>query len=491
MTLRTYLMILLSLVVWQTGCTDKEMDDLNRDTSNPPVDAVAAQFQLTDAITSICMSTIAGEYAWHVASYTEQIFGTGGKQLMYAELRDPAVTAAPTTFNNAWNNTYHNMLNLTQIISKCSSGGLNDGQDDIQGIAVVLRVVGFELLTELHGDIPYREALDVRNLTPGLDSQESIYDDLLKEIDKGIALLQTASEKRMNNAGNHDILFGGDAAQWLATAYAVKARLLLAALAVRPENLAAIIEAGEKSLQLGFKGAALRIFNGNGADNSWAAYFSSRHYSGACGTVARLMEMRDDPRLALYATDIFGSGVCYAAAGDAMLAESSDKVGAPGWLTNKRSSIDIISLSSLRFILAEAKARSGVDATVDFRAGIAASFAEWDESDPTSLFAREGWESYADNLGPLTLQEIMVQKYIAESRDQQLYTYSDLRRCRRMGEAFVAMRNPNNTDNGKNRWPLRLPYGNSDVVSNPKVAAAFGEGNSAGMYVFEKGGWLY
>lgn len=85
----------------------------------------------------------------------------------------------------------------------------------------------------------------------------------------------------------------------------------------------------------------------------------------------------------------------------------------------------------------------------------------------------------------------MVQKYIAESRDQQLYTYSDLRRCRRMGEAFVAMRNPNNTDNGKNRWPLRLPYGNSDVVSNPKVAAAFGEGNSAGMYVFEKGGWLY
>lgn len=34
-------------------------------------------------------------------------------------------------------------------------------------------------------------------------------------------------------------------------------------------------------------------------------------------------------------------------------------------------------------------------------------------------------------------------------------------------------------------WPLRLPYGNSDVVSNPNVAAAFGTGNEAGSNLRE------
>ena len=34
-----------------------------------------------------------------------------------------------------------------------------------------------------------------------------------------------------------------------------------------------------------------------------------------------------------------------------------------------------------------------------------------------------------------------------------------------------------------------LPYGDSDVVSNPNVAAAFGSGNDAGMYIFSKKVW--
>lgn len=40
-------------------------------------------------------------------------------------------------------------------------------------------------------------------------------------------------------------------------------------------------------------------------------------------------------------------------------------------------------------------------------------------------------------------------------------------------------------------WPLRLPYGNSDVVSNPNVAAAFGTGNQAGNYFFTENIWLF
>jgi hypothetical protein len=61
---------------------------------------------------------------------------------------------------------------------------------------------------------------------------------------------------------------------------------------------------------------------------------------------------------------------------------------------------------------------------------------------------------------------------------------------RRIGldEYPVKMTNPNN-NNGGNRWPNMLPYGDSDVTSNPNVGAAFGSGNDAGMYIFSKKVW--
>lgn len=93
--------------------------------------------------------------------------------------------------------------------------------------------------------------------------------------------------------------------------------------------------------------------------------------------------------------------------------------------------------------------------------------------------------------GTPTLSEIMVQKYLAQTSDEQVQTYNDLRRCKALGETFVKMKNPNNLQGGMNQWPPRLPYGNSDVVSNPNVAAAFGTGNDAGNYIFTENVWLF
>ena len=66
-------------------------------------------------------------------------------------------------------------------------------------------------------------------------------------------------------------------------------------------------------------------------------------------------------------------------------------------------------------------------------------------------------------------------------------TYNDMRRIG-LDEYPVKMTNPNN-NNGGNRWPNMLPYGDSDVTSNPNVGAAFGSGNDAGMYIFTKKVW--
>ncbi len=471
------------------ACSEDEMDRINTNTSTPPVSSVDARFQLSDAIMSMAYRTYGGSYAWHVASYTEQIFGDGGAQMMYAELRDPIITAAPTTFNNEWNNTYRNLLNIKILMDKCSSG-INKGQTDLLGIGRVLKVLGFQALTELHGDIPFNEALNEGIRNPKLEKQEEIYKSLLEEIDLAISNLTEANENNMAYSGKQDILYGGDTKKWLAFAYAVKARLLLDGSLKYPENINTALQAALTSLEKGFDGATLSIFNGVEADNSWAAYFRSRHYSGACATVARLMEERNDPRLPIYASDIFDSGVLYASAGDATLSNTIDNVGAPAWLKNESASISLLSKASIHFIVAECKSRSGQDATADFENGIRESMKDYAVNSGITI-SDIAIEDYIAGLGKCSLKEVMIQKYISQTRDSQIEAYNDLRRSFGMGEEFIKLSNPYNSNNGQNRWPYSLPYGNSDVVSNPNVTAAFGSGNDAGYYIFTKKLWLF
>lgn len=472
-----------------SGCTENEMDRINANTSSPPVSAVDARFQLSDAIMSLGFTTFGGSYAWHAASYTEQIFGDGGAQMTYAELRDPIITAAPTTFNNEWNNTYHNLLSINQIIEK-SKNGINAGQTDLLGMAQVLRVLGFQILTELHGDIPFSEALreDIRN--PRLDRQKEIYTALLEEIDEAIESLKIAIEKKMANVSSTDLLYKGDVKQWLAFAYAVKARLLLDGSVRLPENIAAALDAAETAITTGFTGADLSVFNGNEADNSWAAYFRSRHYSGACATVVDLMTQRNDPRLAIYSSDLFDTGVLYAPAGDAALSATIDNVGGPLWLKNESASISLLSKASLHFIIAECKSRSGQDAAADFAEGIRASMEDF-ASNSLSSIESDDVENYISSLGSPARREIAVQKYLSQTRCCQIETYNDLRRYMASGEDFISLRNPNNNSGGMNYWPYSFPYGNSDVVSNPNVTAVFGTGNDAGYYIFATPLWLF
>ena len=53
----------------------------------------------------------------------------------------------------------------------------------------------------------------------------------------------------------------------------------------------------------------------------------------------------------------------------------------------------------------------------------------------------------------------------------------------------MKLTNPRNQSSTGNAWPLRLPYGESDVRSNPNVRQAFGTGNDAGRYVFTENVW--
>lgn len=55
-----------------------------------------------------------------------------------------------------------------------------------------------------------------------------------------------------------------------------------------------------------------------------------------------------------------------------------------------------------------------------------------------------------------------------------------------MGEEYVILTNPRNTQSGINRYPERLPYGNSAVIGNPDVKEAYGDGS----YIYSEKTWI-
>ena len=496
MKINKYLIIAF-IGLFSVSCSEDTMDEINKDNQNPPSKVINAKFQITDAITSTAFTTIGGAYAWNVSSFTEQIFGCGNNQLMNAELRDRLETMASTTYNNEWNGTYGSMSNLKEAIEKCAEGGLNAGEEDILGMAKTLMAISLGNLTDLHGDIPYSEALQVATIkAPKLDKQSDIYGNIFTLLDEAVTSLTKAQTEKMKNAGSQDILFGNDNSQWIGLAHAVRARYLLHTYGRDRDILNDVIDACNNAISAGFEGAELSIFNGVTCDNSWAAFFWSRYYSASSKTVSDLLTARNDERMSIYSADFFGTnrdGV----PGDRKDAQSIQSLNAPLWLDNGAATIHIMSKSELYFILAESQARLGQDAYNAYKTAVEASFEDFavsSNSNPKQRYEySKGFiENYFVENKSLyeanPLNEIMIQKYISQSRDEQIQTYNDIRRCEYVdGKYPVTLTNPLNKIGNDNNWPNLLPYGNSDVVSNPNVKAAYGDGT----YIFTKKAWIF
>lgn len=473
-----------------TACSEDTLDDINKDNEHPAPENVPAYLQLSEAIMSTGFSTVSGDYSFYVSSLTEQEIGVGNNQLAKAELRNPIEWAASTTFNNVWNSTYGNLNNIRQIISKIENevpGNL--GQYDLLGMAQTLEALNFGILTDMHGDIPYSEALKgLENLQPKLDTQEDVYAGILATLDKAIENLDKGIEADLESSQNQDIVFNGDLNQWKAFAYSLKARYLLHKLAIEPTVLSEVKAAAQKAVELGFKGAMIREFNGQTCDNPWSAFFMSRSYTLSSNTVANLMKTNNDPRLDYYTyefSEAYNPGdneiVAYTVLYDPRT--GAPYYAFPAWLMAGSQPIHLFSQAELYFILAEVQLRSGEDATKAFQTAVESSI-----KDVYNIFGEDANEiaaSYAEDLGTPTLKTLFEQKYLAQCVDEQVETYNDFRRLEAMGESYIKLTNPYNMQSGINRFPYRLPYANSSVLGNPNIKEVYGDG----YYIYSDKVW--
>lgn len=138
--------------------------------------------------------------------------------------------------NAVYYNAYYNQGYITAVNEVAIAINLfkkNPDDSNKLNIARIWRAYIYHRITDLHGDIPYSEGSKGSSdliFLPKYDSQESIYKDLLKELEES-ALALNAAKPSLENA---DLIYNGDIDKWKKFSYSLMLRLGLRLSKVDP-----------------------------------------------------------------------------------------------------------------------------------------------------------------------------------------------------------------------------------------------------------------
>ncbi|GAB4008628.1 SusD/RagB family nutrient-binding outer membrane lipoprotein [Spirosoma sp. KCTC 42546] len=117
----------------------------------------------------------------------------------------------PSGVNGAiWRQYYQNVVRyLVDVVNQTKSDA---NRANLYNMARIWKAYTFSVLTDTYGDIPYSQAglgYISANVVPKYDTQESIYNDLIKELTEATTALDAS---KPTEAG--EITYGGDVAKW-------------------------------------------------------------------------------------------------------------------------------------------------------------------------------------------------------------------------------------------------------------------------------------
>ena len=418
-------------------------------TENPNAPTQATIGQLFFAMQVGQFTLFEGQLARDAAMFTQQMAGVSGNSQRYGSSYDLDEKSAA----DAWGGFYTGggLVDLRKIEQ------LARAQGDAQwlGIAEIWEAMSMGTAASVWGDIPYREAVSAVS-TPRLDPQEQVYRDVIALLDDGIALLVA------NGPGPRslDLVYGGDTASWRRAAYTLKARfwLHMAERQGAPAYQAALaaaergISAAPASVTEAVHGQAAGDFrsthdNTPNNGNVWQLGGVAARGEIVAGQalVTTLLSRGNDPRLAGYFDPAAGSKPpAFRGADEHGLPAG----GTPSSFLNAavRRALNfrqpLVTWSENQLIMAEAKYELG-DA-----AGALAN-----------LNAVRAAVGLAALPGPVTLEQIMTEKYIVQF--QNIDAWSDYKRT------CIPDLRPGGSQSAD--IPGRLPYPAAERLANPNI----------------------
>ena len=493
--------------VFVVSCSENTMDDINEDKDDPHT--APAKFSFCDVETSTAFSNIGGESYVYTSIYNEQESGIY-EQMLNAEQRTGFETAA-STYNNTWENIYSTLRNAKTVIGKSASDPLTKGAGEI------MFAYNLALLTDLYGNVPYSEALNMDSTkTPKLDTQESIYKAVFAYLDDAITLL---SSDPSNTLSSYDFIYGGDAEKWIKIAYGLKARYTMRLLyrsTDKTGDLNKVVDYVNKSFASDSEQAAYNIYDANNLNPTFDFQWSRGDLSASKSMGDKLIERKDPRRNRVYFDDFIdgadGNHVTPESEGfnlvvNGVAGEAKGSYTTSVYMYSQTASTLLLSYHEILFLKAEALCRldKATDAKSVLKSAIEAAFANTEASveaaakspsclqyggieDITAdaLTSADADAYFTDNVMPLfeanPLKETMIQKYIAfwGASSESIEAYNDIRRLKALKEDFISLENPKTS-----KFPLRFTYGTDDVSANPNVKEAYGNG----QYVYTDPVW--
>jgi hypothetical protein len=200
------------------GCK-KDFLDINRSPNSPTEASITPNLILprVQHATGSIMSTSYG--------FLARWMGYWARSGTYGPSTEEESYNITTTFNPGQWTGWYDILNDVNIMEKKANAA---GQGFYEGIAKVMKTIGFMHLVDMYNNVPYSKAFDLSgNITPAYDKGQDIYNDLLRQLDQAQELFKNAQIGNNPGIEEADVIFHGDATMWRKLANTQRLKLLI------------------------------------------------------------------------------------------------------------------------------------------------------------------------------------------------------------------------------------------------------------------------
>lgn len=387
-----------------------------------------------------------------------------------------------TTFNIQWQSIYSGPLTDFKYVA---DKGVEQGRKNYAAIGKIMQAYLFQYMTDLHGDIPFSEALDPTNPTPKFDPQEAVYDGLITLVDDGLALIDESSS---DHPGVDDIVYGGDMNLWKRFGNTLKLRIYLRQAYVRPQ----VAEAGIEAM---YAAGAQFLETGQDADvqfttetfNQHPLYMTQNALTSsnilASNTSIDFLQQTNDPRIAIfyqkatvapnagtYAGIDQGDGKNLTGTLDAnMWSKPGPMVGGPK-ANGGDAPVVLMSAAESYFLQAEAVARGWGTGNAEalYELGVQASFAYWGLSETlaNTYLSQAAVVFPSGGTMEQKIEAIITQKWVSMNGTQNVEAWTEWRRT-----GYPDFFTISKASNIGNVFPVRILYADTEVSRNPNTPA--------------------
>ena len=209
---RIFLLLLAGLLLAPAGC--KDFLDVNTNPNGP--ETVSANLYLPPMLH--WLATAPPYDGRYIGRYTQQFMGPASSISLWDRMGYAAGSDAAA---EQWRDVYWSFgQNLIDMMTKAQ----NEERWDILGVGQILKAWGWQVLTDMHGEIIIKEAFDQSRTTFDYDTQEYAYFEVDSLLHEAIANLQRndgAVDASYLAVG--DKIYNGDRGQWLKFAYGLLA----------------------------------------------------------------------------------------------------------------------------------------------------------------------------------------------------------------------------------------------------------------------------